>query len=544
MKNYIYILGLALSMSSCEDFLTRDNPTGITDAEFWKTSGQVEAALGQCYNLPHGTHHYTSPYISMVHQEGLTDNSYHGADFEGWIVSAGNGTITAEDGKMSELWSARYSIIRKCCRLLENMDKAYFVDEPEREKIRGEAIILRVYYHWELMRYFGLEEGIPIVDHSLTPNENFMARSSAGEVYDWMLTELDRAIAIEDLPFKYDDSRKTKVDRSVAYALKSIIALNAKRYDIARDAAKKVIDSGEYELYYTAQADDQPGKNFRDLFRSVGQNNKERILYSAAGLREAFFRCAGPGLGQQCTVNPLLSFVNSFETMQGKTLDELGPDSLAIYSRDPFYHNNRDPRLFLSVIAPGDSTTFSHYTYNPFVEGPEAIGRPNASRTGFMLKKYIDPLDRNHPYNGSNAFYIIRYAEILLTYVEALIESGDWQNLDVLKYINDIRRRADMIEATSNQYNSQDKVRELLRRERRVELAFEGSRYLDIRRWGIADKVMDGPIYGAINPATGEPIQVETRIFKKNKNEVFPIPQSELIANENMTQNKGYFGNE
>ena len=163
MKNYIYILGLALSMSSCEDFLTRDNPTGITDAEFWKTSGQVEAALGQCYNLPHGTHHYTSPYISMVHQEGLTDNSYHGADFEGWIVSAGNGTITAEDGKMSELWSARYSIIRKCCRLLENMDKAYFVDEPEREKIRGEAIILRVYYHWELMRYFGLEEGIPIV---------------------------------------------------------------------------------------------------------------------------------------------------------------------------------------------------------------------------------------------------------------------------------------------------------------------------------------------------------------------------------------------
>ena len=87
-----------------------------------------------------------------------------------------------------------------------------------------------------------------------------------------------------------------------------------------------------------------------------------------------------------------------------------------------------------------------------------------------------------------------------------------------MKYINDIRRRADMIEATSNQYNSQDKVRELLRRERRVELAFEGSRYLDIRRWGIADKVMDGPIYGAINPATGEPIQVETRIFKKNKN--------------------------
>ena len=58
------------------------------------------------------------------------------ADFEGWMVSAGNGTITAEDGKMSELWSARYSIIRKCCRLLENMDKAYFVDEPAHTRIQ------------------------------------------------------------------------------------------------------------------------------------------------------------------------------------------------------------------------------------------------------------------------------------------------------------------------------------------------------------------------------------------------------------------------
>ena len=544
MKKYIYLLGLALAMSGCEDFLTRDNPTGITDKDFWKTSNQVEAALGLCYNFPHGTHHYTPPYLSIVHQEGMTDNSYHSADYEGWIVSIGNGTVTAENGKMSEIWSSRYSTIRKCCRLLENMDKAYFVDEPEREKIRGEAIILRVYYHWELMKYFGLEEGIPIVDHSLTPKENFMARSSAKAVYDWMLSELDRAIAIKDLPFKYDDSRKSKVDRSVAYALKAIIALNAKRYDVAKDAAKFIVDSGEYELYYTTQTDNQKGKNFRDLFRSVGQNNKERILYVPSGLREAFFRCAGPGLGQQCTVSPLLSFVNSFETMQGKTLQELGKDSIDIYSRNPFYHNNRDPRLFLSVIVPGDNTTFTGYTYKPFAEGPEAIGRPNASRTGFMLKKYIDPLDRNKPYNGSNAFYLIRYAEILLTYAEALIESGDWQNPQVLKCINAIRKRADMIEVTAAQFNSQVKVRELLRRERRVELAFEGSRYLDIRRWGIAKDVMDGPTFGAINPDTDKPVQVEIRIFKEGKNEAFPIPQSEIIANENMTQNKGYFGNE
>ena len=101
-----------------------------------------------------------------------------------------------------------------------------------------------------------------------------------------------------------------------------------------------------------------------------------------------------------------------------------------------------------------------------------------------------------------------------------------------------------MIEATAGVYNAQDKVRQLMRRERRVELAFEGTRYLDIRRWGIVKEVMEGPIFGAIHPDTGKPIQIEERIFISGKNEVYPIPQSEILANKNMTQNKGYFGNE
>lgn len=540
MKKIVFILGLSFTLFSCEDFLTRNHPTGITDDNFWETSNQVENALGLCYRLPHGTHHYTAPYNSVVHAEGLTDNSYHGADYEGWIVRGANGTITAEDGKVKEFWQEYYKVIRNCCRLLENIDKAFFVEEAEREKIRGEAIILRAYFHWELFKYYGLSEGIPIVDHALTPNENFMARSSAETVIDFILGELDKAIAINDLPFKYDDSRKTKVDKSVAYSLKAIVALNAKRYDVALTSAKKVIDSGEYELFYTSLTDNDPGKNFRDLFRSVGQNNKERILYTAGGLREAFFRLAGPGLGQQCTAWPTLSLVNAFETLQGKTLEMLGKDSLDIYSKDPLWNNNRDPRLYATIVVPGDNTSFTSYTYDPWGDGSEAVGRPNASRTGFMLKKFIDPLDRNKPYNGSNNFYIIRYAEILLTYAECLIETGQWQNPDVLKYINDIRKRAGQIEVSANEYNTQEKVRELLRRERRIELAFEGSRYLDIRRWGIANDVMNGPLYGAVNPKTGEKTQIEVRSYKVGKNEVLPLPQSELLANDNLKQNQGY----
>lgn len=541
MKKIILLAEIAFTLSGCEDFLTRNHPTGITDENFWETSVQVENALGLCYRLPHGTHHYTAPYSSVVHAEGLTDNTYHGADYEGWIVTAANGTITAENGKVKEFWTSYYKTIRNCSRLLENMDKAFFVEEVEREKIRGEATILRAYFHWELFKLYGLSEGIPLVNHALTPNENFAARSSANETVDFILSELDKAIANPGLPFKYDDSRKTKVDKSVAYALKSIVALNAKRYDVAAEAAKHIIDSKEYELYYSTQTDTDPAKNFRDLFRSVGQNNKERILYSSGGLREAFFRLAGPGIGQQCTSWPTMSLVNAFETKQGKTLEELGPDSISFYSKNPLGNDsNRDPRLYATIVVPGDNTTYTNYTYDPWGTGSEAVGKPNASRTGFMVKKFIDPLDRNKPYNGSNNFYIIRYAEILLTYAEALIESGKWQDKAVLKSINEVRRRAGQVEASEAVYNSQEKVRELLRRERRVELAFEGSRYLDIRRWNIAEKVMDGAVYGAVSPKTGEKVQIETRSYKVGKNEVLPIPQSELLANKNLKQNQGY----
>lgn len=543
MKNIYLLLTFTILLSGCNDFLTRDNPFGATDEDFWKTSGEVEAALNLCYCLPSGSLHYTAPYASIIHYEGFTDNTYHGADFGIFITTIGNSTITSDSpnsfGGITDVWNTYYKNIRNCCRMLENMDKAYFVDQNERERMRAEAIILRAYYHWELFKYFGYKEGIPVVDHALSPNENFMERSAPDVVVDFILAELDRAIAIDALPFKYEESKKHKVDRSVAYALKSIVGLNTKRYDVSMKASEEIINSGNYELFYTTSTDDDPARSFRDLFRSVGKVNKERILFKPGGCNEAYFRFSGPGLGQQCTSHPTLDFVNAFETKQGKTPEELGPDSLEIYSRDPLYNDNRDPRLYATIVMPYDNTTFEQYTYDPWGEGPEAIGRPNASRSGFMLKKFYDPQDRTSP---SNDFMIIRYAEILLNKVECLIETGRYNDPNVLGYINMIRKRAGQIEVSTTEYNTEAKVRELYRRERRIELAFEGVRYMDIRRWDIGEQTMNGPIYGAVNPATGRKIQIETRQFKKNKNEVWPIPESEVLANPNLEQNQGYVG--
>ena len=371
MKNTLLLSTLIVLLSGCSDFLTRDNPFGATDDTFWKTSGEVESALNLCYSLPSGSLHYTSPYASIIHYEGFTDNTYHGADFGGFITTIGNSTITSDSpnsfGGITEVWNAYYKNIRNCCRMLENMDKAYFIDPNEKERMRGECIILRAYYHWELFKYFGYKEGIPVVDHALSPNENFMERSTPEAVTDFMLAELDRALAIEALPFKYEDAKKDRMDKAVALSLKSIIALNTKRYDVSRQAAAEIINSGRYELFYTHAEDDDPARNFRDLFRTVSMDgaNKERILIKPGGCKEAYFRFSGPGLGQQCTSWPTLDFVNAFETKQGKTLDELDADSLDIYTKDPLYNDNRDPRLYATIVMPYDNTTFEQYTYDP-----------------------------------------------------------------------------------------------------------------------------------------------------------------------------------
>ena len=166
------------------------------------------------------------------------------------------------------------------------------------------------------------------------------------------------------------------------------------------------------------------------------------------------------------------------------------------------------------------------------------MGDQNATSTGFWINKYLDPKDKT----GTRTldYMIMRYAEVLLNYVECLVELDDYNNPDVVRYLNEIRNRAGMPNVNVAVYNTQIKLRELVRRERRVELAFEGVRYYDIRRWGIFEEVMNGQVLGAVDPATNQPVNVEVRSAKANRDMLWPVPQKELLANPNMTQNPNY----
>ena len=536
---------LLLLFCSCSDFLTRDHPTGVTDDDFWKTMNECETALGQCKAWPNGSYFTSNTVtnVAWIHMEGMTDNQYFRSNFQTEVVNLANGSATpTSGGYISKLWDRYYEYIRRCNRFLEHVDNAYFTLEYERDRMKADVRVWRAWYHMQLLLLYGRHDGIPILEKSLTPTENFMSRNTVEECLDFLNREFDAIINITDdnvCPFIWDEGRRARMSRSSALVLKMDLNLQFQKYDIAKAAAKQLIDSGVFELYYTELADEDPGKNYRDLFNYVGKQNKERIIFTSNGLNQFWFRCISMSLGSQGTCGVLKSFVDEFETIDGKTLQSLPANERTEYEKDPLY-KERDPRLYTTVMMPGDNTSFKNYTYTPFdVNSSDYYTKTGAPASGYMLKKFASEQDRASG-RGSLDFMLYRYAEVLLTYVECLVESGDWQNPDVEKYINMIRNRAGMPNMDKTVYNSQEKVRELYRRERRVEFGFEGKRYDDIRRWNIGAQTMSGSIQGAWNPKTNSFVTIEERNCTFPKNDSWPLPQDEVTANPNISQPTGW----
>jgi hypothetical protein len=234
------------------------------------------------------------------------------------------------------------------------------------------------------------------------------------------------------------------------------------------------------------------------------------------------------------------SLVDAYETTNGLPISE-----------DPSYDPdhpfaNRDPRLDMSIAHAGSSWYGSYY------DGLDAdingASNPDyylhdGSKAAQMSKKYLDPDITSPDWQNFDAnIMVIRLAEMYLTYAEAAVETGTNLSLG-LEYINKLRDRVSLVRAKTL-------TRELVRRERRVELAFEGLRYYDVKRWDLGPVVMNGPYYGSrtgsVDPQTGKVtwgtgyILIENRTFYPERKYLLPIPQSELDVNSNMTQNPGY----
>ena len=530
MKHFTLIISFVagtILLTGCKKYLEHDHPTSISDAEWWNTSADATNALNAVYvGIPDGSSGRQLMFLSALSDECVARQSTRG-DYESYVKGIHNPTWDVGAG----IWEDDFKDIRRACRFLENVDRC-FMEESLKDRYKYEARALRAYYHMELLLFFG---DLPIVTASVTPAESYLERNKQTEVYNFIVNELTDCA--NNLPSAYTNADLKRITAGTCWSLISRLALFYKNYGTAKEAAKKVIDLGVYELYKTAS---NPKNSYADLFLYTGELNKERIFFrenTSAGNQWNTF--APLGVGGKTILSPTAAVVNNYETKQGKTIWELGPDSAAIYQKDPNYKTNRDPRLIASVLLPGQ--TYSSYVLKPFDASQtnlDRLGAQNATATGFWVNKYLDPKDRT----GTRTldYMIIRYAEILLNYVEALIEEDQWNHPDVVKYLNEIRARATMPPVDVTKYNTKEKLKELVRRERQSELAFEGCRFYDIRRWDLLGTVMNGQVYGAVDPATNQPVKVEVRSCNVARDFRWPVPQREILANPMISQNDLY----
>ncbi len=533
MKKLVLFFIPIVALSACQkDFLTRDNPTATTDDNFWATQGQLNAALGVIYgSTPTGTYQYKAN--TRISFSGMTDDAVWTANYFGEIPSIALGNSNPQMPKeelgvttnaVEPLWAENFSAIRAANRFLQHAGNAY-MDTVLRNRYLTEARALRAWYHLDLFLLYG---PVPIIDKVIDLQGVNVKRNTEKEVIDFIVSELDACAPL--LPLEYAGTADNyRITRGACYTMKTVALLNGRRYAEAAAAARQVIDLNQYELY----------PDYNNLFSYEGQQNKERIFIRNNGVQAAFYRNAPVVAGGTSNVNPTAALVNTYETRQGKTLAELGADSTLIYKKNPNFKSNRDPRLVATVLYPGSNFYGILDPFNDVPTNKDKLGALNSSRTGYWVKKYVTTNDKGKATSGTLDYLIYRYADVLLMYVEALVENGQWNHPDVVLYLNRIRTRAKMPPVNESVYNSEQQIRELYRRERRVELALEGSRLFDIRRWKIGETVMRGPVEGATNPANGQTVIAETRNFSM-KDYRWPVPAREIQGNPAMEQNPGF----
>ena len=562
---------MVLILSCNKDYLNRFPESDPNSATYYTTADQLTLAVNAAYlNLVYQQDGF--PYQMQL--EGTSDLVWQRPTTDAQTI--GLGQHTSNTTMIRTIWTQSYIGIGRCNALLENMIKAKSVTTAAQySRIEGEAKFLRAYYYGTLISLYG---DVPLVVKSMPTEESYLARTPKAEVLNAIFSDLDSAAA--KLPLSYTGTDIGRATKTSALAFKSRIALYNAKWDVAAAASKAVIDLGYHALY----------PNYRNLFMYVGENSRESIL--AFDYKLTIRTNAAPQNNQARNSSgfsgliPTRALADSYECTDGLTIDK----STLYSTADPF--KNRDPRMRQTLLGDGDtwfgaggitfnmtfhpdSTTCSRYTPT-FAKIPNLeVTNAFSTYSGFIMKKYLDPQDMAVPNQSELAFMLIRYAEVLLNYAEAKIELNQI-DASVLNAINLVRARGYGVAATQTtlypeiKTTNQTELRAIVRRERKIELAGEGLRVFDIRRWNIAEKVMNGILFGkAMNKAIYYSLPKPTldensspdytsftsllsvvgnfkimdnpRVFKSH-NLLWPIPQAELDVNKNpgFKQNPGY----
>lgn len=581
MKRILSIAITGLLLLGCNSDILDTTPySSVASESMWLTDNLTDQGVTGVYSALRLGINTSSPSgyeLYQIDKFGLTGQS-RGSE------SLLMGTITSTDSYFSNFWQYFYEGIQRANDAILNIPLKSPSEEAKKARYVAECKFLRAYFYFRLNQVW---KGVPIYLEPFTSEEATRARSTEQEVWQVIINDLTDSIEESNLPDKYaaGDGNYGHVTKGAAYALRGKVYMYQKEYALAAADFAKVQEAG-----YTLFAD------YKTLFKQANEQCDEMIFslqhvgVSGYGSTTHFF-CGSRSSYGSCWNNMLVSpnLVDLYENIDGSKFsweavlpgyDALTPDEREVFflrdnlteaektaaatrgAKMSLYldggnqerilaaYANRDPRLALNVITP-------YATYNGAYSGANATltmrwpYRAEAAIDGdlrtdtqsyfyYLYRKFVyegisEIVDRTY---GPTDFPIVRYADVVLMWAEALNELG--QTNEAVALVNQVRARAGVALLNSSAETTvtdQSDLLERIRNERRVEFPNEGITYFDELRWGTwKDKV-----FFAGNGAKqiwGE--NVFTYSYQGDYITTWPIPQTEIERNSNLTQNEGW----
>lgn len=550
IRNLFRALALAMIamvvLGSCsDDLLEKNPPSEISNSNFWTGESDAMLALVGCYTSSHGWNHdnFDSPQ-GMLYLDFAGGNGTEKENFTSLMCST---NTLATNSNLRYYWSNAYTNIANCNTFLDNIESC----KMSEDKIKAWAAEVKCIRASFLMKLAFHYKDVPMPLTTLNIEEaNTIEQTPQQQVYDQCERDLLEAISL--LPLEYPSSDYGRYTQGAARALLGRLYLAEERWADAASQYRAIISSGMYEIDRSNGSD-----SYEKLFWYGGENSKEQLFFinGAKGQytwsRYIYLTPETYGGWHQFAVYNEL--VKEYFCSDGLSIEES-----PLYDKaDPYA--NRDIRLYASVFLPPlgsyPGTEFKGQVYDCYNGGSssDAYNKFNLFN-GYCPKKGLDPSNEDI-WSAYVYVPVIRYAEVLLSYLEAVNEYApnevDQTLLDLT--INDVRDRALLPGLSKSTLSSQQAVRNAVRKERRVELAFEGLRLFDVLRWGIASQELnhtftgvmlsDDPTahnYGGNSARDADGYyQFEQRAWASH-NRYWPIPQNDLNVNKSLVQNEGY----
>ncbi len=514
MKKILLIILLPFTLIQCsDDFLERSSPTQIAEDNFWTSESDAFLALNAVYSSLQSRSLYggnLNGWQGFPGFDNLGDNAFNQYKWEGPGLFM-EGTVDPSSGPIGAIWNNLYEGVARVNSVIKNVNEISeeLISKETKNALSGQAYFLRGLLYFNLAVYF---EDVPLITAPQTLEEAFVPKNTYAEVTAQIVEDLK--LAIQYLPESHPNSLYGYATKGAALSLLARVQLYNKQY--TGEFGVLSLTEQVMELGYSLHPD------YAELFTPAGEMSPE-IVFSVRFLRgddtnngETFSATflGTPKVDQR----PMKNLVNDYYCTDGLPVTES-----PLYNPDD-ERENRDPRALATIYFKDDQ----------YLDDPVRVF-PGNGPTGYGMRKYIrrgPDAEGNAVFGeGSQDFYVIRYADVLLMRAEALAETGDVSGATQL--VNQVRERVNMprVEDVEGAVGQAQMV-EIVRHERRVELALEGLRFMDLKRWGTVEQ--------AFQRAAADPVGPYNPQYLGKRSEVFPIPQSEIDVNPNLVQHPAW----